>query len=138
MATTNAPLPTEELRAIANSACETALGSAEKYEHTQVADWNTVIINTILQSLIEKTSAPSTTDDDSKSHPSFKYIANSTIIQHPGNPSEPSTAGRRGMHSAVGAFWNTDKDGTFSYKWEGAEKKGMDVVISINWIAIGF
>jgi dynein light chain Tctex-type 1 len=40
------------------------------------------------------------------------------------------------MHSAVGAFWNTEKDGTLSYKWDGAEKKGMDVVVSVNWIGI--
>jgi dynein light chain Tctex-type 1 len=86
--------------------------------------------NHILQSLIDKTAT------GEAKIPAYKYIANSTIIQHPGNPSEASTAGRRGMHSAVGAFWNTDKDGTFSYKWDGAEKKGMDVVISINWIGL--
>ncbi|KAF2256302.1 hypothetical protein BU26DRAFT_599018 [Trematosphaeria pertusa] len=124
------PLPTEEFQQIASHACESALGLVEKYEHGSVADWNTAIINTILQSLIEKTGAA-----ESK-QPAYKYIANSTIIQHPGAPSESGSAGRRGMHSAVGAFWNTEKDGTFSYKWEGAEKKGMDVVISINWIGI--
>jgi dynein light chain Tctex-type 1 len=40
------------------------------------------------------------------------------------------------MHSAVGAYWNNEKDGTYSYKWEGAEKKGMDIVIAITWVAI--
>jgi len=40
------------------------------------------------------------------------------------------------MHSAVGAFWNNEKDGTYSYKWEAAEKKGMDIVITVTWIAI--
>ena len=90
--------------------------------------------NTILQSIIEKTQANSA---DSKSPASsHKFIANSTIIQHLGDPSEAATAGRRGMHSAVGAFWNTEKDGTFSFKWSKADTKGMDVVISINWIGI--
>lgn len=90
--------------------------------------------NNLLKTLIEKTTPPS--DSDKPSQPAYKYIANSTIIQHPGAPSESQIAGRRGMHSAVGAFWNTEKDGTFSYKWDGAEKKGMDVVVSVNWIAI--
>jgi dynein light chain Tctex-type 1 len=58
------------------------------------------------------------------------------VIQHIGSPAEPEKHGRRGMHSAVGAFWNNEKDGTYSYKWEAAEKKGMDIVITITWIAI--
>ncbi|KAF2642375.1 hypothetical protein P280DRAFT_467741 [Massarina eburnea CBS 473.64] len=134
MATSTAPLPTAEFTSIVDTACETALGSADRYDHTKVVEWNSTIINTILSILIEKTSVAS--PDVEKPQPAYKYIANSTIIQHPGNPAEQSTAGRRGMHSAVGAFWNTEKDGTFSYKWEGAEKKGMDVVISINWVGI--
>ncbi|KAF2794681.1 dynein light chain, cytosolic [Melanomma pulvis-pyrius CBS 109.77] len=124
------PLPTEELAQIAKSACETALGSVQKYEHASVTEWNTQIINTILQSLIEKTS----TGEDKV--PGYKYITNSTIIQHIGSPSESQASGRRGMHSAVGAYWNNEKDGTYSYKWEGAEKIGMDIVISITWIAL--
>jgi hypothetical protein len=40
------------------------------------------------------------------------------------------------MHCAVGAYWNNEKDGTYSYKWAGAEKKGMDTVITITWVAI--
>jgi len=58
------------------------------------------------------------------------------VIQHIGVPSEPEKHGRRGMHSAVGAYWNNEKDGTYSYKWEGAQKKGMDIVIAITWVAI--
>jgi len=40
------------------------------------------------------------------------------------------------MHSATGAYWNNEKDGMWSYKYEYAEKKGLDIVISIMWIAI--
>ena len=40
------------------------------------------------------------------------------------------------MHSAIGSYWNTEKDGTWSYKWEGAEKKGMDVVVVVTWIGL--
>jgi hypothetical protein len=90
----------------------------------------------ILKTLISKTSTSSDSTTDSPSQPPYKYIANSTVIQHLGSPSEPEKHGRRGMHSAVGAFWNNEKDGTYSYKWEAAEKKGMDIVITITWIAI--
>lgn len=89
--------------------------------------------NTILKSLISETSSGPT------SQPSFKYAVNSTIIQHlspvPGS-SEPGPVGRRGMHSAVGAYWNNEKDGMWSFKYEGGDKKGMDIVISVMWVAI--
>ncbi|KAH7094644.1 Tctex-1 [Paraphoma chrysanthemicola] len=129
---THSPLPTSDLEHIASNACETAIGAAEAYDHSKVADWNTAIIQTILKSLIEKTS----TGSGENAQPAFKYIANSTIIQHIGSPSEPEKHGRRGMHSAVGAYWNNEKDGTYSYKWEAAEKKGMDIVITITWVTI--
>lgn len=62
---------------------------------------------------------------------------NSTIIQHVAPGEEDAVNQRkRGMHSATGAYWNNEKDGTWSYKYECAEKKGLDVVISIMWIAI--
>ena len=43
------------------------------------------------------------------------------------------------MHTASGAYWNNDKDGMWSFKYDGAEGgkgKGFDVVVSIIWIAI--
>lgn len=137
MAATPSPLPTSELEQIASSACEQSIGAAEAYDHSKVAEWNTAIIQTMLQSLISKTSSTADSSASSDSaQPAYKYIANSTIIQHIGSPSEPEKHGRRGMHSAVGAFWNNEKDGTYSYKWDAAEKKGMDIVITITWIAI--
>lgn len=83
----------------------------------------------------------------------FKFAVNSTIIQHLSDPRPSGTTtsssstetaatettakvGRRGMHSASGAYWNTDKDGLWSFKYEGGEAKGMDVVVSVMWIAI--
>jgi dynein light chain Tctex-type 1 len=89
----------------------------------------------ILQSLISKTSTAAT-DGVEATQPAFKYIVSSTVIQHIGNPAEPEKHGRRGMHSAVGAYWNNEKDGTYSYKWDAGEKKGMDIVIAITWVAI--
>jgi len=44
--------------------------------------------------------------------------------------------GRRGMHSATGAYWNERTDGMWSFKYEGGENKGLDVVISVIWISI--
>lgn len=44
--------------------------------------------------------------------------------------------GRRGMHSAQGAFWNEETDGMWSYKYDGGDSKGMDVVIMLIWIAV--
>lgn len=44
--------------------------------------------------------------------------------------------GRRGMHSAAGAYWNEKTDGMWSFKYDGGEGKGMDVVIMLIWIAI--
>lgn len=43
--------------------------------------------------------------------------------------------GRRGMHSATGAYWNEKTDGMWSFKYEGGENQGLDVVISVIWIS---
>lgn len=40
------------------------------------------------------------------------------------------------MHSAIGAYWNNERDGTWNYKWEGAETRGMDVVVCVTWIGV--
>ncbi|KAJ4352669.1 hypothetical protein N0V95_004053 [Ascochyta clinopodiicola] len=134
MAATASLLPTEQLQQIASSACEQALDTAELYDHSKVAGWNTEIIQNILKSLISATTVKK--EGAEPTQPAYKYIVNSTVIQHIGSPSEPEKHGRRGMHSAVGAYWNNEKDGTYSYKWEAAEKKGMDIVITVTWIAI--
>lgn len=82
---------------------------------------------------------------------------NSTIIQHLSDPrghtedhegekeikqeegaevKSSSKVGRRGMHSASGAYWNNERDGMWSYKYEGGESKGMDIVVSVMWIGV--
>jgi len=95
----------------------------------------------------------------SDSQTKYKFCVNSTIIQHLSDPRPSGTSdsgvqtggredgvsmgsdvtkkvGRRGMHSASGAYWNNEKDGMWSHKYEGGEGKGMDIVISIMWIAV--
>jgi dynein light chain Tctex-type 1 len=57
--------------------------------------------------------------------------------EHEGGQTGADTMiGRRGMHSATGAFWNNEKDGMWSFKYEGGEGKGFDVVVSVVWIGI--
>lgn len=82
--------------------------------------------------------------------PAYKFAINSTIVQHViptsqlNKPAAPSSeegaskkgqAGRRGMHSATGGYWNEKTDGMWSFKWDG-EAKGMDVVLMVIWIAV--
>ncbi|KAH6674481.1 Tctex-1 [Tricladium varicosporioides] len=157
------PISFTRLKQIATDACQSALGSADYYEHTKTEAWNTAIINTILRSLISESSPSGGT-------PAFKYAVNSTIIQHlvptaalnkakavaetsivktedtdakitTSDKAATSTdgkphVGRRGMHSATGAYWNEKTDGMWSFKYEGGENKGLDVVVSVIWIAI--
>jgi len=130
MSSSNFPISDADLTKIASEACTTTISTATSYDHTQVSAWNTSIINTILKSLISSTTPPSSAS------PPYKFAVNSTIIQHlsaAGGDGEP--VGRRGMHSASGAYWNSERDGMFSYKFEGAMERGFDVVVSVVWIA---
>ena len=120
-------------------ACEAALRGVTSYSHPDTESWNTTIINSILGALVEETANPSCT---SPPQPQFKYVVNSTIIQHAAASSTSSeeikkAGGRRGMHAASGAYWNNEKDGMWSFKYPGADSKGLDVVIGIIWVWVG-
>lgn len=128
------------------------------YNHALTESWNTHIINKILSQLVSETTpaASSVSETDSTNtkprQPKYKYIVNSTIIQHR-SASESSAVrngaddkiagtlsergGRRGMHSASGAFWDNSQDGMWSYKYDAAEAKGLDVVVGIIWVWVG-
>ncbi|EGP83105.1 unnamed protein product [Zymoseptoria tritici ST99CH_1A5] len=133
------PLPTTRLRQICTTACDAAVSTASVYEHAQTATWNQTIINNILQSLMSE----SAVGDEP---PAYKFIVSATIIQHLSDPRAGAAetvavegdkkVGRRGMHSASGAFWNNEKDGMWSYKYGGGEGKGMDIVVSVMWVAV--
>ncbi|KAL8305715.1 hypothetical protein RB598_002587 [Gaeumannomyces tritici] len=146
------PIPTNRLKQIANDACHDAIGSAEFYDHAKTEQWNSQIINSILKAVIAE-SQPS-----GGSTP-FKFAVNSTIVQHlvptsklnkptggAAASEESSTTatstdgkphvGRRGMHSATGAYWNDKTDGMWTFKYEGDESKGMDVIVMLVWIGI--
>jgi Tctex-1 family len=91
----------------------------------------------------------------------YKFACNSVIVQHlvptsalnkprggtdakaaePTNGQATSTdgkphVGRRGMHSAVAAFWNEKEDGMFVHKYDGGESKGLDVIVTLLWMAV--
>lgn len=104
---------------------------------------NIYLKNSILKALISESTPPN------GGQPAYKYAINSTIIQHltPTPPRSGTTttnekavskehAGRRGMHSATGAYWNEAKDGMWSFKFGEGQERGMDVVICVIWIGI--
>jgi len=127
---TPSPLPESRLKTIAQEACDTALSTTTTYSHTQTHTWNDSIISHVLQSLITETT-PSGAEA-----PAFKFMVNSTIIQHSVPTEGEGSTGRRGMNSAAGAYWNNEKDGMWSYKYEGGEKRGMDVVVMVMWVGL--
>lgn len=150
------PIPATRLKQICNDACSSALSTSTTYDHAQTQAWNSKIINDILKALISE----STSSEQPQSK--YKFAVNSTIIQHLSDPSQTTEeddeaetkdveekeagvttapgaskkVGRRGMHSASGAYWNNERDGMWSHKYEGGEDKGMDIVISIMWIGV--
>ncbi|KAJ6440398.1 Tctex-1 [Purpureocillium lavendulum] len=156
MATT--PVPTSRLKQIATDVCNQTIGNVEYYDHTKTEQWNSHIINGMLKAVISEATP------QGASAPAFKLACNSTIVQHlvptsalnkarggtDGKTEEPhiSTSseakatdgkphvGRRGMHSATGAYWDEAKDGMWTFKYDGGEGKGMDVIIMLIWIAI--
>lgn len=141
---------------ITEDACNQAIPASAIYEHSQTQAWNSAIINSILKALISE-STPSESESSAPAS-KYKFAVNSTIIQHLSDPRPAGTetgtqtegagegvsmgdsamkkVGRRGMHSASGAYWNNARDGMWSHKYEGGEGKGMDIVISIMWIGV--
>ncbi|KAJ6782734.1 hypothetical protein PWT90_08991 [Aphanocladium album] len=152
------PVAFNRLKQIATDVCNSAIGNAEFYDHAKTEQWNSNIISSMLKAVISE-STP-----QGASAPLFKFACNSTIVQHlvPTSSlnkpragadskeeqphistSSEATAtdgkphvGRRGMHSATGAYWDEKKDGMWTFKFDGGEGKGMDVVIMLIWVAI--
>lgn len=81
-----------------------------------------------------------TSEKTSSSSPSWKFVVHSTIVQHrsaSANSEETTTkGGRRGINSAGGAYWDNDRDGMWSFKYEAAERMGFDVIVTLVWIAV--
>ncbi|KAL2221341.1 Tctex-1 [Thermoascus aurantiacus ATCC 26904] len=130
--TPSSPVPIAELTKIATEACDTALKGAEGYDHTKVGSWNSLIINHILKALIAAT-APS----NPSTPPPYRFTVNSTIVQQGVvDRKDGVDVGKRGMHSASGAFWDVNRDGMWTFKYPGGEERGLDVVVSVTWFAM--
>ncbi|KAG9248157.1 Tctex-1 [Calycina marina] len=159
--TVTPPISFTRLRQIATDACQNAIGSTEFYEHSKTETWNTTIINSILRSLISESSptggspsfkyavnstiiqhlVPTSALNKVKGESTPKTDGNANITTSDAKTAATGTdgkphVGRRGMHSATGAYWNEKTDGMWSFKYEGGENKGLDVVISVIWISI--
>ncbi|KAM5448429.1 hypothetical protein McanCB49686_007201 [Microsporum canis] len=136
-----------------SSACDTTLEGVEQYDHEKVSEWSAQIIHQgqgltsiaaaqkqVLQSLIAAIPSDENDNEDSKpdhSKPTYRFNVTCTIIQQGFSSKEGSTtveaAGRRGMHCASGAYWDTKHDGMWTYKHPAGEEKGMDLVLNIVW-----
>jgi hypothetical protein len=91
---------------------------------------STVVQHLVPTSQLNKSKGTSTGDEASAEGSSAATPTAAT-----GTDGKPHV-GRRGMHSATGAYWNEETDGMWSYKYEGGEGKGMDVIIMLIWIAL--
>ncbi|KAK3305361.1 Tctex-1 [Chaetomium strumarium] len=129
MAAQNSPIPTKRLEQIATDVCNSVLENVEYYEHPKTAQWNETIINKMLKAVMSEATP------EGAAAPAYKFAINSVIVQHVDGAAKKGQAGRRGMHSATGGYWNEKTDGMWSYKWDG-EAKGLDVVIMLIWIAV--
>ena len=119
---------------------------------TESPRYKFAVNSTIIQHLSDPSTSTSTGTDAGTSTDAIKEFADKkeeqgTEVSAEGTTSSsiaPQSAagsgkpkvGRRGMHSASGAYWNNEKDGMWSHKYEGGEGKGMDVVVSVMWIAV--
>jgi len=120
---TGFPLSEDRLEQIASKACGEALAGVAQYTHALTKEWNNQIIGKMIENLVA-----ATTGDDATS---YKFAVKSTIIE---NSAAGGTA-KRGMNSAVGAYWNSAKDGMWTYKYD-TDKMGFEVIITVIWIAL--
>ena len=93
------------------------------------------INSTIIQHLVP-TSSLNRAKASPDSAPSDATVTTSDAKSEATGTDGKPHVGRRGMHSATGAYWNEKTDGMWSFKYEGGENKGLDVVISVIWISI--
>jgi hypothetical protein len=93
--------------------------------------------STIIQHLVPTSAlkAKATQESGAPTASDAKITTSDAKTEATGTDGKPHV-GRRGMHSATGAYWNEKTDGMWSFKYEGGESKGLDVVISVIWISI--
>ncbi|PGG99676.1 hypothetical protein AJ79_08450 [Helicocarpus griseus UAMH5409] len=135
----NLPVPIADLTRITTEACDTALEGVQSYDHDKVGQWSSQIINKVLQSLIQATTPDQSTTAATPPSPPYRFNVNCTIIQQgltsaeEGSEASPEKAGKRGMHSASGAYWDVNRDGMWTFKYPSGGEKGLDLVLNIVW-----
>ncbi|KAH0547613.1 hypothetical protein GP486_008422 [Trichoglossum hirsutum] len=108
---------------------------------------NSTIIQHLIPSAVSRASPPTDSKPPATATPAEQSasasasVSDGDAVKGDGAPSASQQTvskgvGRRGMHSATGAYWNNEKDGMWSFKYEEAAGRGMDVVVSIIWIAV--
>ncbi|KZZ97259.1 dynein light chain [Ascosphaera apis ARSEF 7405] len=89
--------------------------------------------DTIIASLVKATT-PAESPEGKKPQSPYRFCVNCTIIQQDVDEEDkPGSAGKRGMHSAAGAYWDVSRDGMWTYKYQNAEDRGIEVVLNIAW-----
>lgn len=95
--------------------------------------------NYILKQLIT-----ATTPAEAITGPPYRFTVNSTIVQQGVIDKSQLTngsggdIGQRGMHSASGAYWDVNRDGMWTFKYPAGAERGLDVVVSVTWFAMGW
>ncbi|KAK0514308.1 hypothetical protein JMJ35_002925 [Cladonia borealis] len=142
--TSPSPIPLTRLHTLTHEILATVFPpTTTSYNHALTSSQNTEIINSLLGKILSEFSPSSgkgtgtgegTGEGEGKGEGGYKWLVQSTIIQQTEEEGEGSV--KRGMHSASGAYWNNERDGMWSCKWEGAEGRGFDVVVSVVWISV--
>ncbi|KAI9717726.1 MAG: hypothetical protein M1828_007129 [Chrysothrix sp. TS-e1954] len=128
----------------------TASSASSTSSESPPPQYKYAVNSTIIQHLTPSSSSPadSSTDNNNNNASASTQTPSAVVpgeqtISPPGTPGVVSQAssvepqkGRRGMHSATGAYWNDQTDGMWNFKWEGGEGRGMDVVVSVIWVAV--
>ena len=89
-----------------------------------------------LQHKSKSLGSPPSTDSTSAGEGDAKVSTSQDVKTEATSTDGRPHVGRRGMHSATGAYWNEKTDGMWSFKYEGGENKGLDVVISVIWVSL--
>lgn len=115
---------------ISESTPDKAAAPAYKFAVT-----STIVQHLVPTSQLNKAQGTSTSTGTSTTEEAPKEPASEPTSTATATDGKPHV-GRRGMHSASGAYWNEETDGMWSYKYEGGDAKGMDVVIMLIWVSL--
>ncbi|AQZ10221.1 TDA2 (YER071C) [Zygosaccharomyces parabailii] len=108
--TSNSPIPRDKLAALIRST------------YTTLQEQGTASVDQLLQRVLEHLNA----------HSSFyKYIVSVTTLE---SRLEPHNSEDCTMSNAIGASWNSRKDGLFNYDLPD-EQKGVKHLVTVIWVA---